>query len=141
MLTHKGYRYRVDSFDEAIARVEDEVAGAQELAGRAQEFLDSLADVCGVGVDRDERVRAEVDASGTVVAVEIEEDPELAEAVLEALTAARADAGRGLAGAAGRAYGEDSEVASRLAQEYGLDDDDDGGRGAYGRRGGPRGWR
>ena len=131
MLTHKGYRYRVDSFDEAIARVEDEVAGAQELAGRAQEFLDSLADVCGVGVDRDERVRAEVDASGTVVA----------EAVLEALTAARADAGRGLAGAAGRAYGEDSEVASRLAQEYGLDDDDDGGRGAYGRRGGPRGWR
>lgn len=136
MLTHKGYRYRVDSFDEAIARVEDEVAGAQELAGRAQEFLDSLADVRGVGVDRDERVRVEVDASGTVVAVEIEEDPELAEAVLEALTAARAAAGRGLAGAAGRAYGEDSEVASQLAQEYGLDDDS-----GYGPRGGSRGWR
>ena len=131
----------MDGFDEAIARVEGEVAGAQELAGRAQVFLDSLEDVCGVGVDRDGRVRAEVDASGTVVAVEIEEDPELAEAVLEALTAARADAGRGLAGAAGRAYGQDSQVASHLAQEYGLDDDDDGGRGAYGRRGGPRGWR
>lgn len=133
----------MDSFDEAIARVEGEVAGAQELAGRAQVFLDSLADVCGVGEDRDGRVRAEVDASGTVVAVDIEEDPELAEAVLEALTAARASAGRGLAGAAGRAYGQDSEVASRLAQEYGLDDGDDGsdGYGVYGRRGGRRGWR
>ena len=132
----------MDSFDEAVARVEGEVAGAQELAGRAQVFLDSLADVCGVGVDRDGRVRAEVDASGTVVAVDIEEDPELAEAVLEALTAARAAAGRGLAGAAGRAYGQDSEVASRLAREYGLDDDDDDdGYGAGGRRGGWRGWR
>lgn len=132
----------MDSFDEAIARVEGEVAGAQELAGRAQVFLDSLEEVRGVGVDRDERVRAEVDASGAVVAVDIEEDPELAEAVLEALTAARAAAGRGLAGAAGRAYGQDSQVASQLAQEYGLDDGDDGdGRGAYGRRGGPRGWR
>ena len=133
----------MDGFDEAIARVEDEVAGAQELAGRAQAFLDSLEDVRGVGVDRDERVRVEVDASGTVVAVEIEEDPELAEAVLEALTAARADAGRGLAGAAGRAYGAGSEVAAQLAEEYGLDDDDadGGGYGSYGRRGGPRGWR
>ena len=112
------------------------------MAGRAQVFLDSLEEVRGVGVDRDERVRAEVDASGAVVAVDIEEDPELAEAVLEALTAARAAAGRGLAGAAGRAYGQDSQVASQLAQEYGLDDGDDGdGRGAYGRRGGPRGWR
>ena len=132
----------MNSFEEAVARVEGEVAGAQELAGRAQVFLDSLEEVRGVGVDRDERVRAEVDASGAVVAVDIEEDPELAEAVLEALTAARAAAGRGLAGAAGRAYGQDSEVASQLAQEYGLDDGDDGdGRGAYGRRGGPRGWR
>ena len=130
----------MDSFDEAIARVEGEVAGAQELAGRAQVFLDSLADVCGVGEDQDGRVRAEVDASGTVVAVDIEEDPELAEAVLEALTAARAAAGRGLAGAAGRAYGEDSEVASRLAQEYGLDDDDDG-YGGYGAGRARGGWR
>ena len=130
----------MDGFDEVIARVEGEVAGAQELAERAQGFLDSLADVRGVGVDRDERVRVEVDASGAVVAVEIEEDPELGEAVVEALTAARADAGRGLAGAAGRAYGEDSEVASRLAQEYGLDDGDDDVSG-YGARGGFRGWR
>ena len=63
--------------------------------------------------------------------------------LMEALTAARAAAGRGLAGAAGRAYGQDSEVASRLAQEYGLDDGDDGsdGYGVYGRRGGRRGWR
>ena len=130
----------MDGFDEVIARVEGEVADAQELAEQAQGFLDSLADVRGVGVDRDGRVRVEVDASGTVVAVEIDEDPELAEAVLEALTAARAAAGRGLAGAAGRAYGEDSEVASRLAREYGLDDDGDDG-GGYGARGGLRGWR
>lgn len=130
----------MDGFDEVIARVEGEVAGAQELAERAQGFLDSLADVRGVGVDRDERVRVEVDASGAVVAVEIEEDPELGEAVVEALTAARADAGRGLAGAAGRAYGEDSEMASRLAEEYGLDDGDDDVSG-YGARGGFRGWR
>ena len=132
----------MDSFDEAIARVEGEVAGAQELAGRAQVFLDSLEEVCGVGADRDGRVRAEVDASGTVVAVDIEEDPELAEAVLEALTAARAAAGRGLAGAAGRAYGQDSQVASRLAQEYGLDEGDDGdGYGGYGAGGARGGWR
>ena len=130
----------MDGFDEVIARVEGEVAGAQELAERAQGFLDSLADVRGVGVDRDERVRVEVDASGAVLAVEIEEDPELGEAVVEALTAARADAGRGLAGAAGRAYGEDSEMASRLAEEYGLDDGDDDVSG-YGARGGFRGWR
>ena len=130
----------MDGFDEVIARVEGEVAGAQELAERAQGFLDSLADVRGVGVDRDERVRVEVDASGAVVAVELEEDPELGEAVVEALTAARADAGRGLAGAAGRAYGEDSEMASRLAEEYGLDDGDDDVSG-YGARGGFRGWR
>lgn len=130
----------MDGFDEVIARVEGEVAGAQELAERAQGFLDSLADVRGVGVDRDERVRVEVDASGAVVAVEIEEDPELGEAVVEALTAARANAGRGLAGAAGRAYGEDSEMASRLAEEYGLDDGDDDVSG-YGARGGFRGWR
>lgn len=130
----------MDGFDEVIARVEGEVAGAQELAERAQGFLDSLADVRGVGVDRDERVRVEVDASGAVVAVEIEEDPELGEAVVEALTAARADAGRGLVGAAGRAYGEDSEMASRLAEEYGLDDGDDDVSG-YGARGGFRGWR
>ena len=87
--TAEGYCDRMDSFDEAIARVEGEVAGAQELAGRAQVFLDSLADVCGVGEDRDGRVRAEVDASGTVVAVDIEEDPELAEAGLEGLAGAR----------------------------------------------------
>lgn len=129
----------MDGFDEAIARVEGEVAGAQELAERAQGFLDSLADVRGVGVDRDERVRVEVDASGNVVSLEIEEDPELGGAVVEALEAARAAAGRSLAGAAGRAYGEDSEVASQLAQEYGTDDDDD--VSGYGARGGFRGWR
>lgn len=120
--------------------MEGEVAGAQELAEQARGFLDSLAGVRGVGVDRDERVRVEVDASGNVVGLEIEEDPELGGAVVEALEAARAAAGRGLAGAAGRAYGEDSEVASRLAEEYGLDDDDDD-YSPYGRRGGPRGWR
>lgn len=130
----------MDGFDEVIARVEGEVAGAQELAERAQGFLDSLADVRGVGVDRDERVRVEVDASGNVVSLEIEEDPELGGAVVEALEAARAAAGRGLAGAAGRAYGEDSEMASRLAEEYGLDDGDDDVSG-YGARGGFRGWR
>ena len=134
----------MDGFDEAVARVEGEVAGAQELAERARGFLDSLADVRGVGVDRDERVRVEVDASGNVVGLEIEEDPELGGAVVEALEAARADAGRGLAGAAGRAYGAGSEVAAQLAEEYGLDDDDDdddGGYGPYGRRGGSPGWR
>lgn len=132
----------MNSFEEAVARVEGEVAGAQELAGRAQVFLDSLEEVCGVGEDRDGRVRAEVDASGAVVAVDIEEDPELAEAVLEALTAARAAAGRGLAGAAGRAYGQDSEVASRLAREYGLDEGDDGdGYGGYGAGRARGGWR
>ena len=131
----------MDGFDEVIARVEGEVAGAQELAERAQGFLDSLADVRGVGVDRDERVRVEVDASGNVVSLEIEEDPELGGAVVEALEAARAAAGRSLAGAAGRAYGEDSEVASQLAQEYGTDDDDDDDYGPYGARGGFRGWR
>ncbi len=140
MLVCGGYCYRMDGFDEVIARVEGEVAGAQELAERAQGFLDSLADVRGVGVDRDERVRVEVDASGNVVSLEIEEAPELGGAVVEALEAARAAAGRSLAGAAGRAYGEDSEVASQLAQEYGTDDDDDDVSG-YGARGGFRGWR
>ena len=90
-LIRGGYLDRVDSFDEAVARVEGEVAGAQELAERARGFLDSLADVRGVGVDRDERVRVEVDASGNVVGLEIEEDPELGGAVVEALEAARAE--------------------------------------------------
>ncbi len=113
-------------FDEAIARVEAEAARARELGERAGRFVDAAAGVRGVGADERGRVRVVVDCTGMVVGARILGSRELGDALVRAYAAARADAGRALADAAGEAYGPGSAAARSLAGRYGS------GRGKQG---------
>lgn len=108
-------------FDEAIARVEAEAARARELGERAGRFVDAAAGVRGVGADERGRVRVVVDHAGMVVEARVAGSRELGRALVRAYAAARADAGRALADAAGDAYGPESAAARSLAGRYGSD--------------------
>ena len=99
-------------FDEAIARVEAEAARARELGERAGR-------VRGVGADERGQVRVVVDCTGMVVEARILGSRELGGALVRAYAAARAEAGRALADAAGEAYGPGSAAARSLASRYG----------------------
>ena len=106
-------------FDEAIARVEAEAARARELGERAGRFVEAAGQVRGVGADERGRVRVVVDCTGMVVEARVAGSRELGRALVRAYAAARADAGRALADAAGEAYGPGSAAARSLAGRYG----------------------
>lgn len=106
-------------FDGAIARVEEEAARARELGERAGRFVDAAGRVRGVGADERGRVRVVVDCTGMVVEARVAGSRELGDALVRAYAAARADAGRALADAAGEAYGPGSAAARGLAGRYG----------------------
>ena len=106
-------------FDGAIARVEAEAARARELGERAGRFVDAAGRVRGEGADERGGVRVVVDCTGLVVEARILGSRELGRALVRAYAAARADAGRALADAAGDAYGPESAAARGLASRYG----------------------
>ena len=81
--------------------------------------MDAAAGVRGVGADERGRVRVVVDCAGMVVEARVAGSRELGRALVRAYAAARADAGRALADAAGEAYGPESAAARSLASRYG----------------------
>ena len=98
-------------FDGAIARVEE--------AARVRELGERAGRVRGVGADERGRVRVVVDCTGMVVEARVLGSRELGGALVRAYAAARAEAGRALADAAGDAYGPGSAAARGLAGRYG----------------------
>ena len=96
-------------FDGAIARVEAEAARAWELGERAGRFVEAAGQVRGEGADERGQVRVVVDCTGMVVEARILGSRELGDALIRAYAAARAEAGRALADAAGGAYGPGHE--------------------------------
>ena len=106
-------------FDEAIARVEEEAARARELGERAGRFVEAAGRVRGEGADERGQVRVVVDCTGMVVEARVLGSRELGGALVRAYAAARAEAGRALADAAGGAYGPESAAARSLAERYG----------------------
>lgn len=106
-------------FDEAIARVEAEAARAGELGERAGRFVEAAGRVRGEGADERGQVRVVVDCTGMVVEARVLGSRELGGALVRAYAAARAEAGRALAEAAGGAYGPGSAAARGLAERYG----------------------
>ena len=106
-------------FDGAIARVEAEAARARQLGERAGRFVDAAAGVRRVGADERGQVRVVVDCAGMVVEARVLGSRELGDALVRAYAAARAEAGRALAEAAGGAYGPESVAARGLVERYG----------------------
>ena len=106
-------------FDAVIARVEGEAARAGELGERAGRFVEAAGRVRGEGADERGQVRVVVDCTGMVVEARILGSRELGDALVRAYAAARAEAGRALADAAGGAYGPESAAARGLAERYG----------------------
>ena len=106
-------------FDGAIARVEAEAARARELGERAGRFVEAAGRVRGEGADERGQVRVVVDCTGMVVEARMAGSRELGDALVRAYAAARAEAGRALADAAGGAYGPGSAAARGLAGRYG----------------------
>jgi DNA-binding protein YbaB len=109
--------------DAVIARVEKQMAAAQEQARRAQAFQDQVKAVRGVARSPRGQVQVTVDASGRLAAVDLADAAfdlsprDLGRLIVETADAAQREAGAQAIELAGEAFGEDSPVIDRLRAE------------------------
>lgn len=109
--------------DDVIARVEQQMAAAQMQAQRAQQFHDEIKAVRGESLSPRGEVRATVDASGRLAALDLSERAlelsprELGRLIVATSDAAQRAAGERAVGLAGEAFGTDSPVVGRLRAE------------------------
>jgi DNA-binding protein YbaB len=109
--------------DAVIARVEQQMAAAQEQAQRAQAFQDQVKAVRGTARSPRGHVEVTVDASGRLAAIDLADAAfDLSARELGALIVQTSDAAQRAAGAqalelAGEAFGKESSVVDRLRAE------------------------
>lgn len=109
--------------DDLIARVEQQMAAAQEQARRARGFHDEVAAVRGVADSRRGHARVTVDAAGRLIDVTLSPRSggltarELGRVIVEASHAAHRSAGARVLELAGEAFGADSPVVDQLRAE------------------------
>jgi DNA-binding protein YbaB len=109
--------------DEALARIQRDIAAAQERAARAQEVKTRIDAVRGVGHSPDRDVEVEVDASGmlrdvtlTSAAMDLHPD-DLSRLIVDAAREAQRDAGNRTVALAQDAFGESSPMVAHLRTE------------------------
>lgn len=109
--------------DDALARIQRDIAGAQERAARAQEVRTRIDAVRGVGRSPRGEVTVEVDASGTLRDVRLTDAAmdlraaDLERLITDAARAAQRDAGSRAVALAEDAFGEGSPLVSHLRTE------------------------
>ena len=109
--------------DEALARVQRDVAAAQERAARAQEVKTRIDAVRGVGRSPRGEVTVEVDASGMLRDVRLTDaamdlrPADLEKLITDAARAAQRDAGSRAVAVAQDAFGEESPMVTHLRAE------------------------
>lgn len=112
-----------DDPDAAIARVQRDIVAAQERAVRAVEVKASIDRVRGRARSRRGEVRVEVDVSGQLTDLELEESAlelrarDLAMLIRETIAVAVRDAGRLAVALTDDAYGEGSAISTQLRGE------------------------
>ena len=112
-----------DNPDAATAQVARDIAGARERAERAVEVKASLDRVRGKARSRQDEVDVEVDVSGQVTGLRLDDSAmemhpdDLAALIRETIRAAVQVAGRAAVAVTDDAYGEGSAVSKHLAAE------------------------
>ena len=109
--------------DILIARVQEQVAQAQQRAQAAQQMRAEVEALRGTATSPRREVAVTVDASGRLVDVDIADAAldlrakELGRLIIETAGAAQRDAGEQAMAVASRAFGENSPVVDRLRAE------------------------
>jgi DNA-binding protein YbaB len=129
----------VDEFaedpDVLIARVQEQVAQAQERAQAAQQMRAEVEAVRGTATSPRRELTVTVDASGRLVNVDVSDAAldlrakDLGRLIVETAAAAQRDAGAQAMAVASRAFGADSPVVSRLRAELDARTGTDTGEG------------
>lgn len=109
------------SSDEALARIDHDIAAAQERARRATEFREALDRTRGIG--QLHGVTVTLDSAGGLRDLTLPRDFDertagaLREDILGAVRAAQADVSERVRSEAARSFGADSDVARRMDSE------------------------
>ncbi|WEG09296.1 YbaB/EbfC family nucleoid-associated protein [Microbacterium horticulturae] len=109
--------------DVLIARVQDQVAAAQQRAQAAQQMRAQVEAVRGTAYSQRRELSVTVDASGRLVDVELSDAAldlrarDLSRLIVTTAQAASRDAGQQAMDLAVTAFGEDSPVVARLRDE------------------------
>jgi DNA-binding protein YbaB len=109
--------------DAAIARVEQQIAAAQEQAERGRRFQEDVAAVRGSATSPRREVRVTVDASGRLLDVQLADAAaelaltDLSRLIVEAARAAQRDAGEQAVRVAADLFGEEAGATARLRAE------------------------
>lgn len=112
-----------DDPDAALARVQQDIAQAQERAARAVEVKASIDRVRGRARSPRGEVTVEVDATGQLTDLVLDDEAltlrpaDLATLIRETVKAAGRDAGRRAVAVTDDAYGEDSSISAHLRDE------------------------
>lgn len=109
--------------DVLIARVQQQVAQAQERAQAAQQMRAEVEALRGTAASPRREVSVTVDASGRLIDVDLADAAldlrarDLGRLIVETAGAAQRDAGEQAMAVASRAFGDDSPVVDRLRAE------------------------
>jgi DNA-binding protein YbaB len=109
--------------DLAVARIEEQIAEAQERARRASEVRQQIDAVRGSATSPRRELTVTVDASGRLVAVDVTEDAlrlsprDLGRLVVETANAAQRQAGAKAVEVASDAFGAESGIVAHLRDE------------------------